>query len=324
MSYEKRLCILKQLKKGFSADGSPLSGAVYAERLGTELLITPKIVGLSPLREGRYALVVWVGGATYCLELSGNDGVRIPGAPSLKDGFSALLCFVRGEAEPIAHGFCGNAPMDHKFLLSAFSKKEKPPKVILPEPEISAPREAAAEQDPFRGIAAAGGGNSCDGKYDDEAIAADDYFGRVWETLEDAGADALGEGEEKEAKDGSGARADETDATIHPFYLAGGGLTYYKEIAPRLALAMKKYPKDTTLKSVFPSSEWVKAENALLGIIYAEGQPRYLCVAMKGEPPEEVKESCMFVPESPYTETEGYFVVFQDADTGEYVRVENA
>ena len=37
MAYEKKLCILKQIGKGFTADGMPLMGAVYAERLGSDL-----------------------------------------------------------------------------------------------------------------------------------------------------------------------------------------------------------------------------------------------------------------------------------------------
>ena len=51
MAYEKRVCVVKQIKKGFSADGGALTGAVYAERLGGELTITPRIAGLSPLRD---------------------------------------------------------------------------------------------------------------------------------------------------------------------------------------------------------------------------------------------------------------------------------
>ena len=62
MAYEKRLCVLKQIKKGFSADGSPLSGAVYAERMGSELTVTPRLAGIAPVKEGRYALAVWAGG----------------------------------------------------------------------------------------------------------------------------------------------------------------------------------------------------------------------------------------------------------------------
>ena len=39
MSYEKRVAVLKQINKGFSADGGALSGAVYLERFGRELTV---------------------------------------------------------------------------------------------------------------------------------------------------------------------------------------------------------------------------------------------------------------------------------------------
>ena len=337
MAYEKRLCVLKQIKKGFSVDGSALSGAVYAERMGQELIVTPKIGTLAPLREGRYALALWIGGKTYCLELKGNEPLRIPETGSLKDGFSALICFVRGGAEPLAYGFCGSAPTDHAPLLQVVERKEK--STLSSE----RPKEAQKDENCFRGgeneaVVAEELSNDPDpektdpvpqkqdgeSKYDDEAIADADYFGGVWKALEDAGASAQAENQEPQTAEGRCPCADETDEAVHPFAIPRGGLAYYNEIAPKLKEAMKKYPRDERLMQTFPNSEWVRAENALLGIIYAEGAPRYLCVAMKSEPPKEVADCCIFVPESPYSETEGYYVVFQDADSGDYVRIEES
>lgn len=268
--YEKRLCILKQLKKGFSADGGPLTGAVYAERLGSELTLTPRIAGLSPLSEGRYALAVWVGGNTYCVELEGNDPLRISGVPSLEGGFSALLCFMKGGVEPIAYGVCGGAPEDPAPILAAL---ERP---LNAEAALSAPEEPPGEPP----------------AYNDEAIADSNYYAP-----------------EKEAE--------------HPFKRSRG-LSYYHEIEHKIAEAFKKYPKDGRLKRTFPHSEWVNAGGPLLGIIYEEGIPRLLCVAMEEEPPEQAREASIFVPLSPYSDEEGLYVVFQDADTGEYVRTERS
>lgn len=327
--YEKRLCILKQIKKGFSADGSPLTGAVYAERLGTELILTPKLAGLSALTEGRYALSVWVGGKVYCLELKGNEALRVPDSPSLKDGFAALLCFVRGEAEPIAHGFCGSAPCEREILLNVFYKKEKMVTVQesreqpAPQEEESVPQESAEEHfpenAPFCDIAAEESQT-----YDDEAIASSDYFGEAFERTQNADAVSQDQEESAEEKDRDAVCPHEADETYQPFRLSRGGLTYYRKVAPKLSAAMRKFPRDERLEAVFPNSQWVRAENAVLGVIYAEGLPRYLCVAMEQAPPEEVKEASVFVPVSPFTETEGYYVVFQDADSGDYVKVENA
>lgn len=295
------------MKKGFTADGGPITGAVYAERLGGELTVTPRIAGLSPVAEGRYALVVQAGGKYYPFELKGNEAQKAEDAPPIAEGFSVLLCFVRGEAEAIAFGRCGSAPDDYLPLLRALSEQPRkrpvpvpmPPNQIPGAPSPQVPLAPAvpvpdSEEEALRDMAAA--------KYDDEAIASANFY-------ED---------------NASACPPAEENAAVHPFRLKRGGLTYYNKIAAKLKEAFEKYPRDNTLCAALPHSEWVKTEGALLGVVYAEGTPRYLCVALKNAPPEEAKEASVFVPVGPYSEDEGYFVVFQDADTGDYVKVERS
>lgn len=310
--YEKRLCILKQLKKGFTADGGLLTGAVYAERTGGEVIVTPRIAGLAPLKEGRYALAIWIYGSRFLFELKGNAPIRVPGAPSLERGFSALLCFVRGETESVAYGFCGNAPSDPATLAELFSERNAPPDPFrdsavaqpLAQALQNSPQVANCEKNlPQVNISDENVGQVS--KYDDEEIAPSDYY-------------ALAEEPSKERAENA-----EEKRAVHPFKVKSGGLAYYRTIGDKLRETMARYPKDDRLKGAFPHSEWVRTESgALLGVIYAEGLPRFLCVAME-EPPEEAREACAFVPLTPYSEEKGLYVVFQDADTGEYVKVEN-
>ena len=125
MAYEKRVCVVKQIKKGFSADGGALTGAVYAERLGGELTITPRIAGLSPLRDGKYLLALRAQGQTLLLPLEGNAPLRQEDAPSVKDGFSVLICYFKGEAEPVAFGRCGAATDRWSDLLDCITDAKK-------------------------------------------------------------------------------------------------------------------------------------------------------------------------------------------------------
>lgn len=282
MAYEKRLCVLKQIKKGFTADGGALSGALYAERYGGELVLTPRIAGLAPVREGRYALAVQVGEKRYCLEFKGNTPLHLPDPLSLKGGFSALLCFVRGNAEPVAFGSCGGAATSMEDLLSMFSSGKRGPAASLPldgAPSPPSPQNPSAPVLP----------GEPDGAFDDEAIAEENYYG---------------ERREKSAP------------------VIRRALTYFREVHDRLEQAMSSYPEDRTLCESLPHSRWVRAENALLGIVFEEGLPRYLCVAVtaEGEVPAQFKDSCVYVPVSHYSDDAGYFVVFQDADTGALVK----
>lgn len=324
MAYEKRVCVLRQIKRGFSANGGTLSGAVYAERLGEELTITPRILGLAPLKEGRYALALSVGGKDLFFEWKGGESLRAEKAPSLAGGFSVLVLYARGEAEPVAYGSCGANAKSAEELLKAFSpapeaKKKRAanplPPIELPTPMPNVPlaptvplpgaepqREDGEESAPFR--------------YDDEAIASVDYFGAA----DEDGNPSAGGGEKGGKKDCGKDSYENADDTFLP---TRGKLTYYNAVREKLEEAFKKFPPDDRLKEVFSQSEWVKGEGALIGIIYENGIPRYLCVAAEGEgkPPEEMKDHAVFVPESPFTEERGFFVVFQDADTGEYVHI---
>lgn len=309
MAYEKRMCVMKQLKKGFSPDGSDLSGVVYAEKLGDTLTVIPRLAGLSPLKEGRYVLAVRAEERTAFFELNGNEPLKTPFPASLRAGFSALLCFVRGEAEGIAYGACGVGSSPEALLLSLTeSEKKKRPANPNPPYEIPVPGSPAPVAP---GVPVPGPSPEEPFRYDDEAIAASDYY-----------ADGGGEGEslpQEEETDGGGHPPADAPAPLLP----RGSLTYYHEVRERLRTAFETFPPDTSLKEVFPLSEWVKTEAALLGVIYEQGLPRYLCVAVKkeGEPPEDMKRDCTFVPVFP---GDGYYIVFHDADTGEPVHLKES
>lgn len=337
MAYEKRVAVLKQVGKGFSSDGSILTGAAYAERLGKDLTLKIQAAGLAALKDGRYAVVFSAEGKRYCLELGGGEPIRIPDAPSVKEGFCVLLAFVRDAVYPVAFGVSGKtedtAATLMKLLMEQGEKKEDLPPMPVPPVEIppvgpNVPRApsvplpdfpAKEEPDngaPFRERASA---------YDDEAIAEADYFAESVRKS-DRNEDTAGKGQKKRGQAAGGTDSEKDDHAVNPFLRTKGKLTYYKKVRRDLEEAFRKFPKDTRLLSVFPRSEWVKTEQALLGIIYENGQPRYLCVAAEknGDPPEEMKENCTFVPESPFTEEKGFFIVFQDADSGAYVRPADA
>ena len=318
MAYEKRVCVLKQVKRGFTADGGNLSGAVYCERLGGTLTVTPRILGLAPLTDGRYVLVIRAERKNLCLELKGNEAMHIGDGPSVKSGFSALLCFVRGEAEPLAFGACGTAEQNYSPLLAALTEGTRERKTTISKRQSADMPPSKSVLDDKKEVERAALPFREGAVYDDEAIASVDYF-----AAEDAHAHGGGGGKEKTEKVAGG--GDSTQDAPDLLAKQRGALTYYKEVRERLTEAMKKYPPDERLRGVFPQSDWVKTETALLGLVYENGLPRYLCVAVEntGEPPQEMKEVCALVPAAPYSEA-SFWVVFQDADTGEYVKVYDA
>ena len=316
MAYEKRVCVMKQIKRGFTADGSALSGAVYAERLGTTLKITPRLLGLAPVVDGRYIIVLQAGGKNFCFEYDGN--YEAENAPSVKEGFCALLCFVKaGTAEPVAYGACGTENASVQSLLTAVEKtgadkKKKRFANPLPSAEATAPAPALPEEgeQPFRDRLAA--------VYDDEAIAEADYF---VPHDENESTSSTRRKEKGKVAGGSDSHENETDS---PRPVRKGSLAYYNTVREKLKSAFEKYPRDERFQTTFASSEWVNTGEALLGVVYENGTPRYLCVASEKPFPAEMGRQGLFVPYTNFSDEEGAYIVFQDADTGEYITVHDA
>ena len=333
MAYEKRVAVLKQVNKGFTVDGGALSGAVYAERLGSELQLKVQAVGLAALKGGRYVLVFSAQKQTYCLDLGGGESIKIQNAPSIQKGFAILIAYMRECVQPVAFGKFGSEAADLATLLNAITAGDKkgipvnplPPFEIppvgpnvprAPTPPVPEPlpkKEAPDDRAPFFQRAV---------EYNDEAIAESDYF---YDCVQegDGNEDTASQVQGKKRKKQSGKNPSKDDGAFNPFLVTEGKLTYYKKVRDSIERAFEKFEKDTRLLSVFPRSEWVKTDGALLGVVYEDGLPRYLCVAVEkaGEPPEDMKEHCTFVPASPFTEEEGFYIVFQDADTGAYVNI---
>ncbi len=309
MAYEKRVCILKQVKKGFSADGSALSGAVYCERLGADLTLTPRILGIAPLKEGRYGLAVCAEGETAFMQLDGNKPLHVENFPSIKGGLSVLLVFMRGDVEPVAFGSCGVAPQNMDRLLTLFREEEGGKRKKEAPPPAEKKQESGDALRPFREEAAS--------RYDDEAIADVDYFRHAGDA-DGLAPDAGTENMQKE-EDGDAPFPDAGDAFLRP----QGSLTYYNTVREKLTAVFARYPGDERLKKIFPHSRWVNAGGTLLGVIYEEGIPKFLCVAAEdtGDLPPAMKERGCFVPTSHVSDMVGLYVVFQSADSGEYVEV---
>lgn len=326
MAYEKKLCVLKQKKRGFSADGGDLTGAVYLERMGDTLTVTPRLLGIAPVKEGRYALAVRVRDRAYMFDVSEDPPYIGQACPELSGGFAVLLCFVRGEVTPIAYGACGRAATEEE-MLALFS--------VQPEKKK---RAAKVQGAPVSEESAAGSGPSekkeapCPeetqetGKqvrdYRDDVIAEENYYERDMPGAgaEDAAASAGSEKKEKADAGGRGAGADAGDGVVQPFLFARAP-EYYMEIRGKIEEIAANFPQDTRLRAVFPQSDWWDRGDSLFGVVYESGLPKYLCIAVRaeGEAPEPLRGKCTFVPASPFTEEEGWYVAFQSAETGEEI-----
>lgn len=111
---------------------------------------------------------------------------------------------------------------------------------------------------------------------------------------------------------------------------------FYFEIKDQLKELFEKYPSDAFLTSSIPNSRWVKVDYEskgkyyVVGLLYddeSQAKVRYVCYGVPGvrneEHPKELGGSCYWFPLEQNGKTDiGYWLLFQDAETGSNVEVE--
>ncbi len=353
MNYIKKMCILRQIKQGFSGDGKTLSGLIKIEQYGKNLAVEVSVINFAPLASGEYYCLLTDGkGKTEMLSLRGKSIFNILTDLDFSGGFCGIICYVQTEVVPIAYGINGNGAYDWRSILN----KAMPP--VFPKKRETESTAFSAALDPFteeseptvyemngkipvatplpraEDIPVAELIEEAPAAYDDERIAGKNYFEeekneRVELTETDENANVKGADKDEGATAGTHAKEDDDAARVlHPFKRDPDG--YYQSIKGELDELFAGYPKDVTLSRTFPQSEWVRLRGSedspefLVGALYEEGRVRYICYALAAEeretPPEEIKGVCSFVPASPLVGAAGFFVIFQSAASGECIK----
>lgn len=108
--------------------------------------------------------------------------------------------------------------------------------------------------------------------------------------------------------------------------------TFYDEIKGQLSLLFERYPEETFLNEIIPNSKWVKVDYEnngqyfVIGLMYEDNEIAYVCYGMPGEysvtPPREFAGLSQWLPLDPEKPNElGYWIMYQDAQTGENVEI---
>ena len=312
------MCILRQIKQGFSGDGKALSGIIKVEQYGKNLAVEVSIINFAPLVSGEYYCLLSDGkGKTEMLALRGKSMFNILSDMDIGEGFCAIICYVKTELVPIAYGINGKGAYDWKSILNATlppvfpqSKQEKADGEIAETVEETPPN---AED------------------YDDEAMAVKNYYEEneherveLTKTNENASIESADKDEGTEER--SCAKKDGNVEGV----LRDANEEYYLSVKKELDGLFASYPQDDTLCDAFSYSRWARIQGVegapkyLVGAVYEDGKLQFVCYALAAEnkdnPPEEIKGVCSFVPVSPLVNAEGFFVIFQSATTGECLK----
>lgn len=108
---------------------------------------------------------------------------------------------------------------------------------------------------------------------------------------------------------------------------------FYNMISSQIDELFEKYPREFNLEKLIDDSQWVKINHDydnkyyVVGIIYEDNDIKYICYGVPGkynqERPMELVGYSQWLPtdvKDPYNN--GYWVMYQDADTGENINIE--
>lgn len=359
MIFIKKMCVLRQMRSGFSGDGKQVGGVVKAEQYGKNLSIEISVVGFAPLAAGEYyALIADPFDRVELLPLRGKSLFNLISELDVSEGFCAVICLVKNGITPLAYGISGNRQYDFdKLMQSVAAPKDKGDfRIAVTQAAQSGEEPIEKNAEEILNKKAEENGeknpdvNEAKNAYNDETIAEKNYYSvgqnetdvfktdkeekdercQTIERYEDAGVANPRETEEKNERTTS-AEDEDAENVRHPFN--GKSEAYYRSVKDEIDELFKKYEPDETLSSAFPFSKWARVKEAdkteyLVGVIYEEAAPLYICYAFpaenKDEPPEDIAETCAFVPLSPFADADGCFVIFQSAATGECVKLKEA
>ena len=120
MNYIRKMCILRQVKQGFSGDGKALSGLIKVEQYGKNLAVEVSVINFAPLVSGEYYCLLSDGkGKTEMLSLRGKSLFNILSDLDVSAGFCGVICYVKNDIVPIAYGINGNGAYDWRSILNA-------------------------------------------------------------------------------------------------------------------------------------------------------------------------------------------------------------
>lgn len=333
MNYIKKMCILRQVKQGFSADGKSLSGLIKIEQYGKNVAIEISAINFAPLVSGEYyCLIADAKHRTETLPLRGKSIFNILSDLDISKGFCAVICFVKQDVFPIAYGINGDGEYDFKKIVNATL-----PPSFFKNDEKNATTEIAKTQDNPKNndseIPSKSAREQAENFYNDEFLATSDYYENERESKQlsqnrkDEKIENSMEKQTQTTKDGV-EKNENVENLRHPFTTESDG--YYLSVKREIDEVFSSHEKDESLTSAFSCSEWVRLKGDkdnpafLLGVIYQDGKALYICYALASEdrenPPKEIEGVCSFVPSSPFDENKGFFVIFQSASTGECIK----
>lgn len=278
-------------------------GVLTLEYDGGEIIGNVRLYNFSSEPEGILSVGILSDGqvlkAGLTSENTGFYTFKLGGSKELGNFSCAIVNFVKGEATPILYGSCGNVPTTEERLINSLSVFDEQPSVENVSKTLDQNQIFLDNQDEIDELID-NQFSACDNKCS-ECKYRDAFF-----KLED---EPFVEEVEEEQD------------------------TFFDGIKEQIETLFDKFPEEEILKEIIPESKWVKidyeekGEYYVVGLLYENDIVKYVCYGVPSvysdEPPKDLKGFAQWLPiDSAKEEGFGYWITYQDAYSGENVKLE--
>lgn len=288
-----------------SVNAGKEKGVLTLEYDGGELLGNIRLYNFTKEPDGILSVGILYKGQVYKAGLTQENAgfytFKLNTAQEMNAFSCALVNFVNGEPTALLHGATGGALKTEERLLNSLSIFDQNPDVANIQKTLDDNGIVFENQDEIENLIdneIVGCGNNCsECKYRDAFFKMEDKI-VPQEELES----------QKEE-------------------------SFFDGIKEQVETLFDKFPEDEILKEIIPESKWAKidyeqtGEYYVVGLMYENGAIKYVCYGIPSvygdEPPKELKGFAQWLPiDSTKSEGFGYWITYQDAQTGENIKLQ--
>ncbi len=311
MNYIKKMCILRQIRQGFSGDGKALSGLIKIEQYGKNLAVEVSVINFAPLSSGEYYCLLSDGkGKTEMLALRGKSLFNLLSDLDISTGFCGIICYVKNDVVPIAYGINGNKSYDWRTILNATlppvfprSKQSQihteiaaneppmyevtpqkrdpsPDSAPMPSPKTEEPIMTPPQDAPPSPRELPEAKKQKNAAYNDETVATENYYEENKDERQQSqkiSQNAQSESTTEIQGEKKGLDVAKNDDAAHVRRsIKTDPDGYYYSVKEEIDRLFKTYPKDKTLSNAFLESAWVRVKGSAK-------EPQYLVGVLLNE-----------------------------------------
>lgn len=357
MNIKKKILILKQTEKGFSLGGKDVSAILRIEEESGVSCVFLSVINIAAACGEYFLYILDCENKLFCFSLGKKPAsfneVFIK-KPAINGDISAGIVFVANDL-PVLVAFSTEKTSDNAMpffkkhiadkCLAEYKEKQLAAEVLSQSKseKTSAPIETksccADEKNLQKNIS-----EKTDNLYNDEAVATENYFeidesiNQKIKTISEIDNDLLrnkdvvvDNSDQKETQKNERFDSDvQNEKAVDSSEKFSDDRPYYFTAKRELDKLFDNFPEENSLCKLFPESKWVKVSYSeqkyyVVGIVYENKKVKYICYGIPSDyseqEPEELKGFCSFIPLSVFDmKGKGYYMMFQDAVSGECVK----